>query len=257
MSFSFKNFEDVRLKATYGFKFGDKEFVEGETIALFDQIQIAGLETVVESVNAHGGFDDRGLVYWESIREERLRFSQGVFNRVEFGLMLSAGVISSAAENSIPITWREYLESDENCQVTLKFIPEGRIFVYDLMGNKIHYTQDEKVVTIDNPYTNIVVDYIYNYNNGADIYKVGSKFISGFVSLEGLTRVKDDETGNVVTGVLKIPHLKLTSNLSIRLGAQATPVVGNFEAVGVPVGERGQSYISEFYLLNDDLKADF
>ena len=35
---SFKSLEDVHLKATYNMKIGNREFVEGETIALFDKI---------------------------------------------------------------------------------------------------------------------------------------------------------------------------------------------------------------------------
>jgi hypothetical protein len=39
---SFKDFESVRLKATYNIEIGDRTIVPGETIAYFDQIQIAG-----------------------------------------------------------------------------------------------------------------------------------------------------------------------------------------------------------------------
>ena len=38
--FSFKDLEKVRIKATYNMKIGDREILEGETIALFDKIQI-------------------------------------------------------------------------------------------------------------------------------------------------------------------------------------------------------------------------
>ena len=47
------------------------------------------------------------------------------------------------------------------------------------------------------------------------------------------------------------------SDLSIRLGAQATPVVANFSAVGVPVGSKGSSYVGEFYILSNDIDSDF
>ena len=80
--------------------------------------------------------------------------------------------------------------------------------------------------------------------------------LTGFVELEGITRVKDDTTGQIVTGILRIPRLRLMSDLSIRLGAQANPVAANFKAVGVPVGSRGTSHIVEFYYLEDDIQAD-
>ena len=46
------------------------------------------------------------------------------------------------------------------------------------------------------------------------------------------------------------------SDLSIRLGAQATPIVGNFVAEGTPVGSRGNTYVSEFFILGDDIESD-
>ena len=67
----------------------------------------------------------------------------------------------------------------------------------------------------------------------------------------------DDTTGQVVTGIIKIPKLKLMSDLSISLGAQASYAVGNFQAIGVPVGTRGSSYVSEFCLLETDIDSDF
>ena len=102
-----------------------------------------------------------------------------------------------------------------------------------------------------------MVSYTYNYLEGAKVVKVGNRLFNGFVELEGRTRVKDDTTGQVVTGLIKIPKLKLMTGLSIRLGAQATPVVANFKGVGVPVGSRGNSYLSEFYFLNNDIDSDF
>ena len=80
--------------------------------------------------------------------------------------------------------------------------------------------------------------------------------MNGFVSLEGRTRVKDDTSGLITTGIIKIPKLKLMSGLSIRLGTQANPVVGNFTAEGVPVDSRNSSYVMEFEFLNNDIDSD-
>ncbi len=58
------------------------------------------------------------------------------------------------------------------------------------------------------------------------------------------------------TGIIKIPKLKLMSGLSMRLGAQANPVVGKFSAVGVPVESRHNSYVMEVEFLNNDIDSD-
>jgi hypothetical protein len=74
--------------------------------------------------------------------------------------------------------------------------------------------------------------------------------------LEGKSRVKDDITGKTRTAILRIPRLKLVSDLSMRLGREATPVLANFNAIGLPTGERGSNKIMELLFLNDDIDAD-
>jgi hypothetical protein len=73
--------------------------------------------------------------------------------------------------------------------------------------------------TIEFPYKNLVITYQYNYNNGGTVAKIGQPLLNGFVELEGKTRVKDDTSGLVTTGIIRIPKLKLMSGLSMRLGA--------------------------------------
>jgi hypothetical protein len=85
---------------------------------------------------------------------------------------------------------------------------------------------------------------------------VGSPLTTGFLSLTGKMRVKDDITGKVVTGIVKIPKLRLMSDLSIRVGSDAVPQVGRLDAVAVPEGGRGQQKIMEIIVLNDDIDAD-
>lgn len=255
--FSFKTFENVRLKATYNMEVGNRSIQAGETIVIFDRIQIAGLSETVSRTTANGGFDNRAHVFWETTKEQRLTFSQGVFSKTQFGLLVNARIITKDNGEGLRLSRRELLESDENNSFTLRETPVEPIFVYDAAtGAKLNFSKNEKVITIDTPFTNVVVDYVYDYKNGAEIYLLGSKILNGFVELEGTTRVKDDTTGQVVTGVIKIPHLKLMSDLSIRLGAQASPVVANFVATGIPVGSRGNTYVSEFCLLSDDIDSD-
>jgi hypothetical protein len=101
-----------------------------------------------------------------------------------------------------------------------------------------------------------LIDYYYDYNNNYEIFSVGSPLISGFVSLEGKMRVKDDTTGQITTGIIRIPKLKLLSNLSMRLGQDAIPMVGRLDAIAVPTGERGQKKVMEIIFLNDDIDSD-
>ena len=44
--FNFKDFEKVKIKATYDIEVGNRKIQKGETIALFDKIQIAGIDSI-------------------------------------------------------------------------------------------------------------------------------------------------------------------------------------------------------------------
>lgn len=254
---SFKDFESVRLKATYEMDIGNKHFRPGETILFFEKIQIAGLQELHSRIAARGGFDNRAHVWWDTTKEIQLSFSRGVFTPQQFALMTNARMCETAPNYGIPVTMREVLESDENGQITCKYTPAHNTYVYNAStGDSISFTQTGNVLTIDTPYLNVIIDYEFDYTNDTKIVLIGQRLINGYVSLEGWTRVKDDTTGQVVTGLIKIPHLKLMSDLSIRLGTQASPIVANFQAIGVPVGSRGNSYVSEWYYLSDDLTSD-
>ena len=256
--FSFKDFENVRLKATSRMEIGNRTIEPGETIAVFDKVQIARVIENLQMVSAHGGFQDKDRVYWMTTKNEQISFAQGVFSPTQFALMTNAQLIEYARDSSILITNEEALESDEHGYFTLKEIPATSLWIYNkATGAKItNYGIEDKVVQIETPYLDVVAIYDYNYLNGAKEYKIGQRLFEGFVELEGRTRVKDDISGQIVTGILKIPKLKLMSNLSITLGKQAAPVVGNFSALAIPVGHGYNTYVSEFYILNDDIESD-
>lgn len=256
--FGFKDLEKVTLKSTYNMKIGDREIEPGEVIVAFDKIQIANLDEVRDGVTANGGFDNRAHVYWETTKAIRISFSQGVFSKEMLGLLTNSKLISTTTPKPVEITWRESLESNENGVFTLKYTPKKDLFIYaKSTGEKIeNYTRDGKTVNITTPFVDVLVSYVYEYNSTNTEFCIGQRLVKGFLELEGKTRVKDDETGRVTTGIIKIPKLRLMSDLSIKLGDSASPIVGKFIAEGEPVGSRGNSLVCEFFILDDDIEAD-
>ena len=254
---SFKTLEQVYLKTTYDMEAGGRKFKEGETVAVFDKIQVSGLNELKSYVAARGGFDNRGHVFWETTKEMQFTFSQGVFSNLQFGLMCNAEMIKIEEEEPILVTRIEELESNENGYITTTDMFVDQTFVYDKeTGERLNWYRIGDQLYIQDRYKDVIVNYRYAYGGGAQIARIGERFMSGFLALEGKTRVKDDTSGLVTTGIIKIPKLKLMSGLSIRLGKQANPVVGNFSAVGIPVGERGSSYVCELLFLNNDIDSD-
>lgn len=255
--FSFKDLEKVSLKATSNIEIGNRQFVPGETLVYFNKIQVAALDEVRDVRVAEGGYGNPALVFWDTTKELKLRFSQGVFSQQHFALLTNAKLIEQV-NVPIPIAEEEYKETDEQGKITLKHVPIDNLFVYNKnTGDKItNYTINGATLTFQSTFLEVVVRYRYNYVNKVYDYKIGRRLINGFVELEGRTRIKDDVSGQVVTGIIKIPKLKLLTELSVKLGEQATPVVGRFDALCMPVGSRGNTYVTDFVMLSDDIDSD-
>lgn len=256
--FSFKELYECFLKITYPLEVAGRQYEVGEVIAKFDKIQIAGLQELSRLATANGGFDNRAHVFWQETKEIALNFSQGVFSKLHFALLSNSRLLNIATGNIILVSKEEEKESSELGVISLSEIPKQNLFVYNKdTGEKLTYSvTGDKELTITTGFTTVIVDYEYEYDNGGQVVKIGQSLIPGYLTLEGKTRVKDDNTGQTVTGIIKIPKLKLMSDLSMRLGSQAQPVGANFSAVGVPVGSRGNTYVSEFYFLNNDIDSD-
>ena len=252
--FGAKELYDVYLKATYPIEIKGKRIEEGEIVAAFDKIQLANFQELKDRTTANGGFDNRAHVTWETTQEIRLNFSQGVFSKVQLALLGNSDLVE-VEKSSILISKRINVESDEAGKVQLEQKPE-KIFVYGVDGNKVEFSINEKEITVSAPYTNLIIDYTYYYDGNASNIKVGRRLVEGFLYFTGKTRFKDDSTGKTTTGIITIPKLKLMSDLSMRLGANASPITANFSATGYPVGVRGSSVVMDLYFLEDDIDSD-
>ena len=256
-NFSFKELYDVSLKATYPIEINGKTIEPGETIAFFETLSLMDFSATPSLNKASGGAGNRVLVYWESVSEIKFTLSNGVFSKTQFALMNNARLLKITDE-PIEISKRETLESDGEGKIVLSNAPLDKLFIYiSSSGEKVKpISIEDKVVTIDSAFTDVVVDYTYHYMGGCSMATIGQALTEGYLCLEGKMRVKDDTTGQVTTGLLRIPKLKLMSNLSMRLGTSMAPVVGTLNAIGVPVGSRGNQRVCEICFLNNDIDSD-
>ena len=259
MEFGLKELTDLTLKATYPIEVEGRTFEEGEVIARFDKIQLANFQEIASRKKATGGFDNRTLVTWEDSKEIQLSFTHGVFSKTQFALLNNAKLISHQDE-LIYVSTHVSTESDENGKVLLGKKQVQNVFVYDAQtGQKLRPVSinfQEGELSIKEPYQDVEIDFEFVYNNGYSNLVVGRKLTQGYLQLEGKMKVKDDLDGKVRTAILRIPRLKLVSDLSMRLGREATPMATNFNAIGVPVGDRKDKVIMELLFLNDDIDAE-
>ena len=255
---NFKELYDVSLKATYPIELSGKKIEEGETIAAFDRIQLANFQENKKFISSNGGFDNRPLIWWEETKEIHVGMRHGVFSKTQLALISNNNLVKSEGQESVKINCRELVETNEKGIAYTKFPTSAPCFIYKKStGEKL-----ENVVRVSNQimtneaFAELLVDYYYEYNNGFEIINFGNALTNGYLSLEGKTRVKDDITGQVKTGIIRIPKLKLLSNLSIQLGNDAIPQVARLDAVAVPAGPKGQKRVMELIFLNDDIDSD-
>lgn len=259
--FSFKDFEKVHIKSTYNMEIGNRKISEGETIAYFDKIQIFGLNEVAEHVSARGGYHNREHVFWNIVQEMPLQFAQGVFSQQQLALLMNCHLLQPQTLLD-PISEYEVFEVDDSLKITLsrENIETDSLYIYNKSTGELitDYTVNDNEITFINltPFTEVICVYEWIYGGSSSILKVGEELLKGYVSLEGRTRIKDDTEGTVTTGIIKIPKLKLMSDVSIRLGPNASPLVANFKGVAFPVGPRGDSKVLEFYCLDTYLDGD-
>ena len=255
---NFKELYEVSLKSTLPIEVSGTKIEAGETIASFDRIQIANFQEIKSVASANGGWDNRAHIFWETTKEVKINFSQGIFSKIQLALMTNAQLINDEGEQIVPINKREEFESDEHGKILIGRTLHEPVFVYDkATGKKITgWTSTTDSILLNEAYKSVIVDYWYDYDNGCQIMTVGRPLTQGYLSLVGKMRVKDDITGKVKTGIIKIPKLRLMSDLSMRVGSDAIPQVGRLDAVAVPEGGRGQSKVMEIIFLNDDIDAD-
>lgn len=250
----------VQLKSTYPIEIKGKTIAAGEVIAAFDKIQIANFRDIHREVASQGGYQNRKLIIWTRAEGVDLVFTQGIFSKTQLGLMNNAQLIELKDNQVVSIAQRDELETNDEGKITLTHVPMDEwIFVYNKeTGEKLTnlVMTGEKEIQTPLVYKDVIVDYTYSYDNGADVNIIGEEIFNGLLTLEGRTRIKDDVTGETHTAIIKIPKLKITSDFNLTLGTNAQPVVGTFNGTAMPIGARGNTKALEIYFLKDDIDKD-
>ena len=259
--FGMRELYSVLLKTTSSIEIEGKYLAAGETVAAFDKVQLANFKELSRYITAHGGYEDRDRVIWQTTKEVDLVFTQGIFSKTQLAIMSNAKLYKLKDNESFAISHRETLETTEEGLLTLSHNPivAHGVFIYiKETGEKVLNCSmaSENTIQTSLPYTDVVVDYDYLYTSGATSLIVGQRTLDGYLSLEGKTRVKDDITGTTRTGIIKVPKLKLTSDLSITLGTNANPQVGRFEGKALPIGPYGKTKAMEILFLDEDIDSD-
>lgn len=257
--FGIKELYEVAFKTTNNMRIFNQDFEKNEVLMYFDKIQISNFNTVSDHRYAEGGKNNFSLLGWDNVQSAEFQFENGLVSKNGFNL-LTQSTMREAALSSFGIPKREYLISDGNGDIFLKYniATNYSIFVYKTSGDIIvekitGFTYLNNVVSLglSNSYISIIVDY-YFMNNECTIFDIGGDKIHGFMKMTAKIEAVDEKEGNRKTILLSIPKMQLLSNISLTIGTRANPIVGTFRVKAF--SENGNS-LSKFFFLNEDTEG--
>ena len=259
-----KDLETVCLKTRERVIFGNRVLEPGEPVVYFDNIQIGLLSEQVKPTMARGGWGNEPLVIWEDRQETIFAFSNGTINTISFNLLLNANMIQTQPEEPLFFVEKDKFIDDWG-NITLKYEPDQSkkmfFFVYDLdnIQKKITPTSiNGRVVSFGKEHAGQVVlcDYYFNHKKDTILYSMGRERFTNLYSLEATFLMKDENEGLLHTGLLRMPKVRVVSNINMRMGERADPTVSTFNVIAIPESKGNrESVVCEILYLDEDITA--
>jgi hypothetical protein len=281
-----KELYEVVLRAKNPMQFGTRYIEADEPVLYFENVNMAALSERSNPIMARGGWSNMPRVIWEDRSEVQFSLTEGVMSAVSMSILLNASVTETAEEQPIIVSKREGpFVLDENHRIVLEHWPvdyrKKKTFIYqyahDVAQKKIY---GKRIKGLINPLTGAekpclelyedkectipaddmkeyLVDYGFEYKEGALHYLIQKERFNGLFSLEGKFYSKDENFGVNTTNILYMPKVRVVSDINLRLGERADPTVSVFNIIGMPEKtEISNNLIMEITRLNSDIDAD-
>lgn len=291
-----KELYDVNLRLNKPLEIGGRKYDINESVLSFSMAELASLTQQKHSTSARGGYLNPAWVNWDEDHELKFGITHGVLSQKSWSLLANSQLKNA---KSCSVSYSEELhtiEDNEYTYIDLKYVPNnceqmgvqpnpnfeplpmGRreelmlkplpptktrwIFCYDAeTGERIREFQIfYNRVFFKKDYKKISVDYTFDYMEDITVINVGERLFNGFMRLDGKVSIKDQKTGEVATGILELPKIKLASDFSLRLGkSYDVSVVSDFFFVAYPEEDkrRGQQSVAHFTFLDRELTGDY
>lgn len=260
--FGVKELEHVVVKTKNDIQFGNRWLEKGEPILYFDHIQMSLLSENSRMIAARGGFDNEPRVIWENREDTVFQFTNGTLNQHSLALLLGAKFAEEQPPVSIPFADKGF-EVDESGKVYLTHTPDTskKMFFYiedrDNLQVRIYPTSIvENVVTFENQYIGkkIVADYYFLYQNDILTYTLTRERLANLYTVEATFYLKDENDGLLHSGLIRMPKAYIASNINLRMGERADPMVSTFNVIAMPDSqESDENMICEIILFEDDI----
>ena len=258
-----KDLERVCIKTREEVTFGKRVLEAGEPVMYFENIQIALLSEQVTPIMARGGWGNEPRVIWEDRKETIFSFTNGTLNTTSFNFLLNANMLQAKPDQ--PLFFVEDLYIDSDGIINLKFIPETKhkkifFYLYDFDNLQERITPisiEGRKVMFDSKYADMVVRcdyYFYHDNEDTVVYSMARERFTNLYTLEATFLMKDENEGLYHTGLLRMPKVRVVSNINLRMGERADPAVSTFNIIALPEtqGDR-EAVVCEVLYLDKDI----
>lgn len=244
-----KDLEHVVIKARRQTNLGAKIVEKGEPIIYFENLQIAVLNESSSIKAARGGLHNEARVVWEDRNDTVFQFSNGTLNPLSLNFLLQAKILTT--QEGLLVPYKEKQTVDEEGYVYLSYLRDENspIFVYRYAYNNIQerlrptistYTmvtgeQATKIfVSSKMSGEEILCDYYFIYKRESISYSMARERFSSSYRLEATFQLKDENEGLIRTGIITMPRISILSNINLRLGERADPMVSSFKIIAMP-----------------------
>lgn len=256
--FGAKELYEVAFKATDNMRIFNQNFEKDEVIMYFDKIQISNINTSIDRREATGGKGDFSFLSWENVSGMQFQFEDGLVSKNGFNL-LTKSTMKEFQTPIIGVPKREFLISDGTGRIELKYNVDTTrpMFIYKtesgIITEKIlNKTIDSNIVTIDNNYQPVIIDY-YFLNNEMTMFEIGGERIKGFLKMTSKIESVDEKDGSRKTILFSMPKIQVLSNINLTFGIKANPIVSTFVVKAFP--ESDGKTIARFFFLNEDIEG--
>lgn len=259
-----KNLERICIKTKNEVAFGDRLLEAGEPVLYFDNTQISLLSEGSRAIMARGGWRNEPLVIWEDREQVTFQFANGTVNTTSLNLLLGAKMLTKADDNILP--FNEIIELDESGKGYLKFEPiegdeEYKMFFFTYSYSNIQQRLRPaairgKQIDFGSELSNCVVmcDYYFTYKNDIITYSMNRERFNNLYILEATFQMKDENDGLIRTGFLRMPKVRILSNINLRMGERVDPMVSTFRIIAQPESKDGrEDVVCEIQYLDEDI----
>lgn len=244
-----KDLEHVVIKARQNTNLGAKVVEKGEPIIYFENLQIAMLTENSSIIAARGGLHNEARVVWEDRNDTVFQFSNGTINPISLNFLLEAKVLAKQEGLVVPYKEKCIVDDEGNVFLTYQQAENTKLFTYLYDYNNIQkrlypaistYTtaagEDATKLSFSPELAGEVIlcDYYFVYGKESISYSMSRERFSSSYLLEATFQLKDENEGLIRTGIITMPKIAILSNINLRLGERADPMVSTFRIIAMP-----------------------